>query len=170
MSDTTTTPDAPQEAATAQQQAPEPEPKTYDADYVAKLRKEAAEARVAAKANKAAADELTALKDAQKSEVEKAAERAATAEARAAQLEAQVARDEVAREKGLADFAEFLTGSTPEEIAASADRLAAKLSTTRPPGRPVESLQSAANPGSAAQPEDVDAWIRGAVAARGRGR
>lgn len=170
MTDTTPTPDAPQEAATAPQQAPEPEPKVYDQEYVAKLRKEAAEARVAAKANKAAADELAAFKDAQKSEVEKAAERAETAERRAAALEAQVARERIAREKGLSDFAEFLTGTTPDEIAASADALAAKLTTTRPPGRPVESLQSAANPGSAAQPEDVDAWIRGAVAARGRGR
>lgn len=170
MSDTTPAPDAAQEAATAQQPAPEPEPKVYDADYVAKLRKEAAAARVAAKEHEKAAAELAAIKDAQKSEVEKAAERAATAEARAAQLEAQVARERIAREKGLADFAEFLTGTTPDEIAASADALAAKLSTTRPPGRPVETLQSAANPGTAAQPADVDSWIRGAVAARSRGR
>ncbi|MCL2490757.1 MAG: hypothetical protein FWF36_08590 [Propionibacteriaceae bacterium] len=53
---------------------PEPQ-QSFDADYVKKLRDEAARYRTEAKANANAAKELAALRDAQKSEAEKTADR-----------------------------------------------------------------------------------------------
>ena len=73
MSETTTT-DA-QEAA-----QPDAEQQTFTADYVAKLRAENANYRTKAKENAKAADELAALRDANKSEAEKLAESLAKAQ------------------------------------------------------------------------------------------
>src|SRR5690606_29774680 len=72
---------------------------------------------------KAKAAKLAEFEESQKSEAEKVAERLAAAERRAAELESQVARTEVAAAKRVP--AELLTGSTREEFEASADALIA---------------------------------------------
>jgi len=145
------------------------QPTTFDAEYVAKLRKEAASYRSQVKELRPLADKARELEESQKSEVEKATARAAEAEARAAALERNVARDRIARDKGLGDFAEFLTGDTEDDITAAADRLAA-LIPPRAPGRPVETLQPGNTPPAAASTSSPDDWIRQAVSARHAGR
>lgn len=77
-------------------------------------------------AEKSAADlakRLKAFEDRDKTEAEKTAERLAAAEQRAAELEAKATRAEVAAAKGVP--AALLTGSTTEELEASADALIA---------------------------------------------
>lgn len=66
---------------------PTEDPKTFDAEYVSKLRNEAADNRTKLKA---AQDELKKLQDAQLSDQEKAVKRATEAEARAQAAEAKV--------------------------------------------------------------------------------
>lgn len=87
MADEATTPEATQDAATTTTpeatEAADTAPEVFDADYVAKLRKEAAEARIKAKANADAAKRLAALEDANKSETEKLSDRATKAETEA---------------------------------------------------------------------------------------
>jgi len=70
---------------------------------------------------KARADKLAEIEEANKSEAEKVAERLAAAEKRAAELEAKATRAEIAAAKGVP--AQLLTGSTQEELEASADAL-----------------------------------------------
>lgn len=124
------------------------------------------------KANKEAEryrQQLREREESEKTEAQKLADRAAQAEARATALEAQVARDQIARDKGLAGFAEFLSGDTADDIAASADRLLDRLAEQRAPGRPVEALQSGVVPAAQQAPADVDSWIRNAVSVRQHG-
>ena len=92
---TTTTPDAPE----AQVEAPtalDAEPKTFDADYVQKLRQEAAKYRTEAKANADAAKRLAEIEESTKSEAQRAAERLAEAERKATEAESRALRREVA--------------------------------------------------------------------------
>ena len=110
---------APTEAPTAQ----DAEPRTFDADYVAKLRQEAAKYRTEAKANADAAKRLAEIEEAQKSEAQKLADRLAAAEAKAQEAELRALRSDVSREKGVP--ADLLTGTTAEELNAAADRLLA---------------------------------------------
>lgn len=90
------------------------EPKTFDAEYVAKLRAENAKHRTEAKANADAAKRLAEIEEAAKSNEQKLAERLTAAEKRAADAE----RASFAAEKGVP--ASFIHGSTPEEWEASA--------------------------------------------------
>lgn len=76
-----------------------------------------------AKANEGAAQRLAEIEEAQKTEAQKVQERLEAAEKRAAELELKAARAEVAAEKGIP--ANLLTGSTREELEASADALIA---------------------------------------------
>ena len=76
-----------------------------------------------AKANEGAAQRLAEIEEAQKTEAQKAQERLEAAEKRAAELELRAARAEVAATKGVP--ANLLTGSTQEELEASADALLA---------------------------------------------
>lgn len=95
---------------------PEGEPKTFDAEYVEKLRKEAAKYRTEAKANAGAAQRLAEIEEAQKTAEQKAAERLAKAEKAAADAEAQVLRREVALEHKLGkDDAALLDSVTDED-------------------------------------------------------
>ena len=114
MSEPTTEPTPPQvEAPTAQ----DAEPKTFDADYVQKLRQEAAKYRTEAKAN---AD---------------AAQRLAAAEKKAQDAELKALRSDIAQAKGVP--AGLLTGSTEEELTASADALLAfRGEAVKPPAAP----------------------------------
>ena len=95
--------------------------------------------------------------DAAKSELEKATERAAAAEARIAELESAALLAEIAAEHGISrDNYDLLGSGTREELAARAQRIAALgAAATRPPtDRPVESLKPGASPESPAPADD----------------
>lgn len=157
--DPATTP-APVEAPTAQ----EAEPKTFDADYVAKLRQEAAKYRTEAKANADAAKRLAEIEEAQKTEAQKLADRLAAAEAKAQAAEVKALRSEIAQAKGVP--AALLTGSTEDELNAAADALLAfRGEAPRTPHAP-----SAAGQGNVGNPvgtgiQDIDTQIQAAQAA-----
>lgn len=72
---------------------------------------------------KAKAERFAELEESQKTEAQKAQDRLAAAEKRAADLELKAARAEVAAAKGVP--VELLSGGTQEEIEASADALIA---------------------------------------------
>src|SRR5690349_3293430 len=104
MSDTTEagTAETAEPAESAEpQEGQQDEPTTFDAEYVAKLRKENAKYRTEAKANASAAKKLAEIEEANKSEAQKAAERLTKAEQRAVEAEAKVLRREIAIEHKL---------------------------------------------------------------------
>lgn len=92
------------------------------------------------------------IEDAQKSEIEKAMGRAATAETEAAKKATEVLRLRTALKHNISDEDAdlFLTGSTAEQLEQQAARLAALRQTQAPPAtggtRPVEALQPGASP------------------------
>lgn len=110
--------DAPQEGDAEQA-------KTFDAEYVDKLRKESAKYRVEAKNNAEAARKLAELENAQKSEADKAKDRLATAESErdTAKAEALRLRTAVTHGISLEDADLFLTGTDEETLTAQAKRL-----------------------------------------------
>jgi hypothetical protein len=102
------------------------ETKTFDADYVKKLRDEAAKYRTEAKANADAAKKLAEIEEANKSEADKQAERLAQAEERAKALEVKAARLDVASESGVpADLLAGPEDGSPEALKAFADKVIA---------------------------------------------
>lgn len=107
------------------QPAPEatPEPQTFDADYVANLRKEAAKYRTQAKANAEAAKRLAEIEEASKTAEQKQAETLANLQAENARLMAESLKAQVAAAKGVP--ADLLAGTTEDELNAAADRLLA---------------------------------------------
>lgn len=114
-----------------------------------------------AKANAAAAAKLKEIEDAGKTETQKAADKAAELERRAADAETRALRYEVAAEKGLTiSMAKRLVGTTKEEIEADADELLAELGKSGgsdaddKSARPREKLRPGAVPG--AEPEETD--------------
>ena len=100
------------------------EGKSFDAEYVAKLRKEAADYRTQARANAEAAKRLEQI-EAEKAKADQtAAEREAAAEKRATDADARALRLEVAFEKGLTPAqAKRLVGGSREELEADADEI-----------------------------------------------
>jgi hypothetical protein len=118
------------------------------------------------KANEEAATfrhKLKELEDRDKSDSEKLAERAAAAEKRAAEAEANALRLEVAAEKGLTKSqVKRLVGATREELEADADELLADFaprstdheSPPPPGGRPKERLRGGSDPTE--EPEETD--------------
>ena len=132
MSDTTTVPtpaDVAPKAAEGEQ--PEQDGKTFDADYVDKLRKEAAKYRTEAKANADAAKRLAEIEEANKTAEQKAAERLAEAERKAIEIEARATRAEVAAATGIP--VEILAGpkdATPESGAEFATAVKAHFERT----------------------------------------
>ena len=133
---TTTTPTTPASTATvttstAAPAAPAQETKP-ETDWKAMARKWEQQA----KENKAAADELAALKESQKSEEQKLADRAAAAEKERDEARLEALRMKVGAAKKLpADVIELLKGSTEEELSAHADRLAEHFkASVRPSG------------------------------------
>lgn len=156
-------PETPEAADTATEQPADPqavtEPTPTDDDtakWKSLARKHEREAEKVRK-------ELEAIRQREMTEQEKATARAEAAEAELAAMRLQVTRSKIAADKGIADMAEFLPGGTEEEITAAADALAAKLQATRPPGRPVEQLQSGAVPPVSQEPVDGNAWLRSAA-------
>jgi hypothetical protein len=117
--------------------------KTFAADYVQKLRNEAAKYRNEVKALRPQAEELTALKDSQKSEIEKATARAEAAEKALANATLERDRMSVVLAKGLdPELAPLLSGATKEDIEAQAELLASRMSIK--PTKPTSQLKSGA--------------------------
>lgn len=120
------------EAPAEESAAPEP----------AKARQEAPPEVTAAlrKANKEAETlrrQLKEYEDKDKSEAEKLVERATAAEVRAAEMESQLMRHQVALTKGLSPvLAERLRGNTQEELEADADALLALVAPKPEQGEP----------------------------------
>jgi hypothetical protein len=119
---------APETDAPEQPQEGKGEPEAFDADYVAKLRKEAAKYRTEAKANADAAKRLAEIEDSQKTETEKAAERIAKAEAEVAAVPTKVAaalRDHliILHEIDQDDAELFLTANEPDLLLKQVTRL-----------------------------------------------
>jgi len=130
-SDDPTPPTSEQPPQPAPTEAPTtPEPKTFDADYVDKLRREAAKYRTDAKANAAAAARLAEIEEANKTAEQKQAEALANLQAENARLQADMVRARVAAAKGVP--ADLLAGTTEDELNAAADRLLAFKGETPP--------------------------------------
>jgi hypothetical protein len=113
------------------------ETKTFDAEYVKKLRDEAAKYRTEAKANAKAAEKLAEIEEASQSESDKQAKRLAEAEARAQALEVKAYRAEVSSETGVP--AAILAGpedGTPEALAAFAQLVIAHTEQAGKPRAP----------------------------------
>jgi len=103
---------------------PDPEPTAPDGDEVAKWKALARKHEARAKAGAAAEKRLAELEDANKSELQRAAESARSWQERAEAAELRAMRAEVAARKGLtAAQAKRLQGSTEEELEADADEL-----------------------------------------------
>lgn len=132
-----------------------PDTGAHDPDWKAEAEKWKAMSRkheTAARANADAARRLQEMEDRDKSDVQKLTDKIAAAEQRAAEAESRALRFAVAADKHVpADYLEFLTGDTQEELEAKADKLLA-LSTTPggspgPSGaRPKENLRPGALP------------------------
>jgi hypothetical protein len=100
---------------------PPAEPKTYDADYVRKLRDEAAARRTEANELKT---RLQQFEDRDKSDLQKATERAERAEREATEAKTASLRIKVGQSKGLPiEVAELLHGDNEKDMTAHADRL-----------------------------------------------
>jgi len=120
--------------STPQPQEGQPEPTTFDAEYVKNLRAQAAKYRTEAKANADAAARLAALEESQKTEAQKLAEERDAIKAERDALRGEAMRARVALSKGLAaDLADRLRGSTEEELSEDADRLLALVKPAGPP-------------------------------------
>jgi hypothetical protein len=111
-------------AESTDQAAPEAE-KATEIDWKAKAR----EWEKRAKDNKSAADELAQIREANKSEAEKTAERLAAAEKDAADARREAMRLRVATRYGIGDEDAdlFLTGSDEETLQKQAERLGARI-------------------------------------------
>ncbi|ALF01385.1 scaffolding protein [Mycobacterium phage LilPharaoh] len=91
-----------------------------------------------------AANELTKIKESQKTELQKALDRAAEAEKRAEQAEFERLRERVANRPGKVVPVASLTGKTEAELIASADALLAWRDENAP--KPPEQKQQRRNP------------------------
>ena len=114
--------ETPATATEAGEQSDAPKPKPTETVEFWKQKAREQEAR--AKANADAATRLQEFEDRDKTEAQKAIERAEAAERRAAEVEARALRLEVAAEKGLTPAqAKRLVGDTREALEADADEL-----------------------------------------------
>lgn len=163
MSDTTTssTAEAVKDGATSTDApgATPVEQESYDADYVKKLRAEAAKYRTEARANADAAAKLSALEESQKTETQKAADLAAAAQAEAKEARADAFRYRTATKYGLSDedAETFLTGTDEETIVRQAERLAALHKPGIPRADPSQGARGTSAEG------DMNALIRGRI-------
>lgn len=154
--ETGSTPPAPAPQTSPPPAAPEPPApaaQPAETDWKAEARKW----EKLAKENKGAADKLTALEEAQKTEQQKLADRATKAETAAATATAEALRWRIAARNGISDEdAEiFLTGTTEEALTRQAERLVALRGTAQQPAAavgpqgqrtPVEALRPGALP------------------------
>lgn len=144
------------------------ESETFDADKararIAKVYGEAKGLRARVKELEQYEAKAKADEDAKKSEIEKAADRAAKAEQRAAQVEAELIRERVARRHGITDDEIDLLGSGSEaEIEGRATRIAALKAASAsapvpPTDRSVEKLRPGATPKDTPPADDPNAF------------
>jgi hypothetical protein len=109
------------------------------------------------------AEQFDAIAEAQKTELQRSQERAEAAEKRAAEVERELVRSQVAVTKKLpAELAARLRGDTPEELAADADALLALMKTSNSlKPDPSQGSRSAASPDPAQQFADLILKARG---------
>jgi len=121
-----------------------------------KVRAEAAKYRTQNKELAEKAARLDELEGTTKSDLEKLAEKATTAEQRAQAAEQRALRLEIAADKGIPKrLIDRMRGSTQEELEADADELLELLGQkARPPGRVAENLRPAG--GGDEPPEETD--------------
>lgn len=119
--------------AASQEDQQEPEAKTFDAEYVEKLRKESAKYRTEAKANAEAAKRLAELEESQKTEAQKQAEKIAELERQIEGATVQAVRARMAAKYQIdpEDADLFLTGSDEETVEAQAKRLSERVSASK---------------------------------------
>ena len=130
-------------------------------DLIARLRAENRDAKREAAALREKAKKFDEYEEASKSEQQKANDRAAAAEAKAAEQEKRVWRYEVAAAKGVpAKLAGRLQGDTKEEMEADADDLLATLTASGAGGQQRRTAGNAADEGGAPAGTMND-WIRG---------
>lgn len=99
--------------------------KTYSPEYVKNLRSEAAKHRRIARENAEAAQKLAALEEANKTELQKAIERAENAEKALNSTATETLRLKVAAKHGISgDYLDLLHGSDEESLEANAAKLA----------------------------------------------
>jgi hypothetical protein len=145
------------DAEVTQNDSPTAEPKVDTTDWKAKAR----EWEKRAKDNKSAADELAALKESQKTEQQRLAERAEAAERSAVDAQRELSRLRVITEVGLpADLHEFVVGNDEDELRAKAMKLKAQL------GAEHRSVDVGLGPRQTAPAQDMNSLIRQQVAAR----
>lgn len=115
------------------------EAKTFGAEYVKKLRDEAAKYRTEAKANADAAERLAAIEEASKTEADKTADAIRKLEAKVEASERDALRFKVASKFGIGDEDTdlFLTGSDEETLTKQAERLAARTDERKKQGNRV---------------------------------
>lgn len=131
---------------------------SFDREYVEKLRRENAAAR---KARQDAEAKIKEFEDRDKSEHEKVAERAKTAEERADRAELKALRLTIGQRKGLApEIAELLNGTDEKEMSDHADRLIKAGVRTTDGG---SSFDGGAREGQEPGKGDFDAAIRTAA-------
>ena len=112
-------------AAPVEPQEGEQEPEVFDAEYVKKLRAEAAKHRTEARKNAEAAKRLAEIEEANKTEAQKAADALAAAQREAEQAKAEALRFRVASKFAVSDEDAdlFLTGTDEETLTRQAQRL-----------------------------------------------
>lgn len=133
-----------------------------EGDSLAALKAEARKWEAQAKANKSAADELAQIRESQKTEAEKAAERLAEAEKRATEAEARAQRRDIALEFKLSREDAGLLDTLTDEAAMRtlAERLAAVESDKKKNGN--VSPREGTTPSSVAT-DPKRAWLRASV-------
>ena len=146
------TTDSHEEPQEQQPQEGAQEPETFDAEYVAKLRKEAAKYRTEAKANAEAVKRLSDIEEQSKTDAQRQSERLADLEKRYADAEVRALRANIASEHGInaEDRDLFLTGADEETLTAQAKRLADRESERKKRSNHVP------NEGSNPQPQSDD--------------
>lgn len=133
-------------------------------DAITKANREAASYRTQVNELKPKAEQFTALEEASKSEAQRLAEAAQTAQRDAETARAEAIRYKAAATHGIsADYFDLLGSGTEDEINARAEKIAALAAaqaaatqTAPPPAtRPVEQLRPGATPAGAESEDDV---------------
>jgi hypothetical protein len=128
MSEQEAAPEQEQGPASEQSPAAEEPPQTFDAEYVKKLRAEAAKYRTENKALSDKAKQWDEHSEAQKTELERALEKKAEAERRMEELRSEAARSKVASKYDLPlSLSDRLRGSSEEEMEEDAKAMLAEL-------------------------------------------
>lgn len=150
----------PEAGAQQPQEGEQQEAKTFDAEYVDKLRKESAKYRTEAKANAEAAKRLAEIEESQKSAQQKAEERIKDLESKFTATETRALRAEIANAHGIsaADRDLFLTGADEETLTAQAKRLAERDSERKKQGNVVP--KEGTNPSSSSADGDRREFVR----------